>query len=333
MASDSASAGKSSRSRPVSVALLAIILAVLCTTPIFLQIPAGTRLCQELFNAGHAPLFGVVALILLSLGSTVSQSLSSSFFKRYVFAGLTALILGIALELLQKLSGSDVELSDVLRDAAGIVSFLMIAAVFDCSIPAAVASRRARLPIMIGAVLIFLTALISVASWTYAYLHRNAAFPTLASFDTAVGSRFFSVEDASIERVPCPAAWNPARHDTVGQITFYPAPYSTFILDEPYSDWTGYSLLEISLFSPLTDSLRLIVRVHDRQHNNEFSDRFNATYRIAPGASRITIPIELIAVAPATRLMDMSAIAGVAIFVADIRGSIKLYVDSLQLRR
>ena len=42
---------------------------------------------------------------------------------------------------------------------------------------------------------------------------------------------------------------------------------------------------------------------------------------------------ELIAVAPTTRPMDMSAIAGVAIFVADVRDSIKLYVDSLQLRR
>ncbi|MCX6835993.1 MAG: hypothetical protein NTW07_12875 [candidate division Zixibacteria bacterium] len=322
-----------SRSRLLSVVLLTVVIAVLCTAPLFLQIPASTRLCEELFNAGHAPLFGVIALILLNLGSVVSDSLSNSFYKRYVFAGVTALFLGIALELLQNLRGSDAQLSDVLRDAAGIVSFLCIAAILNRSRPAAIANRRARLPIMIVAVLIFLTAFISVASWTHAYLHRNAAFPTLASFDTEVGCRFLSVEDARIDRVPCSSAWNPARYDTVGQITFFPAPYSTFILDEPYSDWTGYSFLEISLFSPLSDSLRLTVRVHDKQHNEEFSDRFNATYRIAPGASRITVPLDSVAVAPATRPMDMSAIAGVAMFVADIKDSIKLYVDSLQLRR
>jgi hypothetical protein len=333
MAGETAATVKLSKSRPVSVVLLVIVLAILITLPLLLQVPASTRLCEELFNAGHAPLFGVVALILLNLGSVVSTSLSSSLYKRYVFAGLTALFLGIALELLQSASGSDAEFSDVLRDAEGIVSFLSIAAILDRSRPAAIASRRVRLPIMIGAVLIFLTAFISVALWAHAYLDRNAAFPTLASFDTEVGCRFFSVEDARIDRVPCPSEWNPARHDAVGEITFYPAHYSTVILDEPYSDWTGYSFLEISLFSPPSDSLRLTVRVHDKQHNDEFSDRFNATYRLAPGASRITIPLESIAESPVTRSMDISAIAGVALFTAEIKDSIILYVDSLQLRR
>jgi hypothetical protein len=118
----------------------------------------------------------------------------------------------------------------------------------------------------------------------------------------------------------------------VGHVTFHPAEYSTMTLDEPYSDWRGYSTLVISLFSPRVDLFNSTVRVEDQQHNGDYSDRFNATYEIRPGPNLIQIPLDRIASAPATRRMDMSAIASLALFVANPKDTLSLYVDSISLR-
>jgi VanZ family protein len=318
-------------SRLIAAALSAAVVAILCALVVFWGPPANTRLWRELFNAGHAPLFGVVAVTILRVVSLFTDSSSAAFRRRYAFAAFASILLGGATELIQYFIGRDAELGDLIRDAVGTISFLAIAASMDRSARIGTAGVAARWAFRCCAGVLFLTAYISAASWSLAYLHRNSAFPTLASFETAAGSRFISVEDATFERTPPPEAWRRTADKMVGHVTFHPATYSTLTLDEPYPDWKGYSTLVVSLFSPGVDTISLVVRIEDRHHNGDFADRFNAAYKIGPGPNRIQIPLDRISVAPVARPMDMTAIAGLALFAANPGDTMSLYLDSMYL--
>jgi hypothetical protein len=319
-------------SKLIAAVLPAAVVAVLSVLVILWELPIKTQYWREFFNAGHAPLFGVVAVTILRALSLSTASSSTIFRQRYILSGITSVLLGGATELIQGFIGRDAELGDLIRDAVGTVSFLIIAASLDRSTRIRTAGTTVKLAVRGGAVLLFLTAYISLASWGLAYFHRTNAFPTLASFETATGGRFISVEHATFERTQPPEAWRRQPNKMVGHVTFHPAEYSTMTLDEPYSDWKGYSTLVLSLFSPRVDIFNSTVRVEDQQHNGDYSDRFNATYEIRPGPNRIQIPLDRIASAPATRRMDMSAIASLALFVANLKDTLSLYVDSISLR-
>jgi hypothetical protein len=99
------------------------------------------------------------------------------------------------------------------------------------------------------------------------------------------------------------------------RVQFGTAPYSGIMLDEPYPDWRTAHTLVLDLRNPGEFDLPLAVRVHDHAHNFKFRDRFNREFTLrAHERLEIAIPITEIEHAPAGRLMDLSRIAGVAVF-------------------
>jgi len=110
--------------------------------------------------------------------------------------------------------------------------------------------------------------------------------------------------------------------------------YSGFGLRDFPHDWRGYRKLSLRLFNPDTDSFTIHFRIHDqhhREHKNAYSDRFNTSFDIIPGWNHLLISLEHAAQAPRGRLLDMSKIAGVGLFVGKLDRPRTIYLDDVKL--
>lgn len=117
----------------------------------------------------------------------------------------------------------------------------------------------------------------------------------------------------------------------VSQLKLKPGSYPGVSVIEPYPDWSAYKMLTLNLYSPQVHVFNLVFRVHDSQHNQEYSDRFNQALTIMPGNNRFHIPLRSIQHAPTGRDMDMSRIANVMLFAMNIDDSVTLYPGTFSL--
>jgi hypothetical protein len=125
--------------------------------------------------------------------------------------------------------------------------------------------------------------------------------------------------------------WKKSPKDKVGRVVFHAKTYPGIRIDEPYSDWRGYTYFQLEIFSELSTLQLITIRIDDLHHNNEYSDRFNKAVTISPGLNHIQIPIDDIRLAPVGREMDLSAIKTVLLFAVNPREEFILYVDDIRL--
>jgi hypothetical protein len=74
----------------------------------------------------------------------------------------------------------------------------------------------------------------------------------------------------------------------------------------------------------------LVLRVHDRSHDERPADRFKRDLVILPGTNEFSVPLADIRQAPEGREMNMAAIARLNLYVVAPRGRLEL--DLLELR-
>ena len=154
-----------------------------------------------------------------------------------------------------------------------------------------------------------------------AYLHRNGQFPVLADFH----SRLELYWTMSLG----------ARREIIGDtldVEFIANSFPGLSFHEPVPDWHGYRVLVIDIENLGAETLHLGVRVHDRHHRQQYSDRFNRHYQLAPGAREtLRIDLEDIRRAPRSRLLDMRQISDVTLFRAKPSGSRHFRVLGMRL--
>jgi hypothetical protein len=288
----------------VVVTLVAFILSI--------QIRNESRLLQELEDSSHALLFGLAALLLLPD--------RKAGWRVYATVAIAAIALGICTELLQWIEGKDAELGDVFRDMAGTAVFLGIAAAFQHKC----ATRMRRLTVLVS-----LAVMVSIFSQPLltasAIIHRWHNFPVIADFGSPLDARFCSTSNAQFRRISL-------RERVVRRIEFNKkAQSSAFAINGPFPDWSGYKNLSFRVDSELPDPIRLNIRIHDAQHNNDYSDRYNAELLIKPGRNEIRIPLQAIEQSPAKRRMDMNSIRAIVLFVAQPNENFSLLLDDFRL--
>ena len=86
-----------------------------------------------------------------------------------------------------------------------------------------------------------------------------------------------------------------------------------------------------TVVSDLDRPLRLVVRVHDRAHDQRFADRFNRSLVILPGLNRVAIPIDEIRRAPDRREMDLRYVRGIVLFAYRLTEPTHVYLGALRL--
>jgi hypothetical protein len=287
-----------------------------------------TMLRSSVFDAGHVLLFGLVALLALWILGGAIPSEDRGRFVPYGLALLLVVLLGLGTEFLQMFAERDAGLGDFVRDVIGGVAALLAAFALD--------RRRWSIPVFARVLVLILAATIAVAGMRESvfvyrdYGRRDASFPTLCGFDAPWEMRFVRGQNAELTRVPPPEGWDEARGQ-VGRLSLGRADYPGLALKETFPDWTGFDALEFLIWSE--EPVELVVRVHDRAHDQRYTDRFNRTIQVAPGANRFRIPLEEIAEGPAQRRLDLGSVAGVAVFADRPAEPFTVWLDEIRLVR
>jgi hypothetical protein len=116
-------------------------------------------------------------------------------------------------------------------------------------------------------------------------------------------------------------------------VEFEASKYPGVSFFEPVSDWRGFHTLVVDVENPDADLLNLVIRVHDIGHGNAYSDRFNRSFKLAPGERRVfEIGLADVQHAPRNRLMNMAQISDVTLFRVRDSGSNHLRLYSIRLK-
>jgi hypothetical protein len=314
-------------------AVWALLAAALLLFLFFGDAPERTLFWDALFDVGHVPLFGLLALAALRLlRARVPRMLPGQVW--WVAFGTVAAA-GVLTELLQTLqSNREPSIGDFSRDLAGAGAFLLGAVAFPrlaggtSSAPA----PRIRRAALAGAVLLVLLSGGQFAGTVAVLAVRQASMPTLFALDGSWWERRL-VRPGTSTLTPNarPPALPAGFSEPLARLDLKPARYPGVTLDEPFPDWRGYERLRFTVVSDLDAPLRLTIRVHDALHDQRFEDRFNRTLTIAPGVNRLVIPLADIRTAPDRREMDMSRIRGIILFGDRLSAPTHLFLGCLRL--
>ena len=311
------------------LALLAIV--ILLVSVVFSPPSSATRWTALLHNTAHAPIFGCVAALVLTVlrNSARWQGMRTS--RQYLVAFAAAVILGIATELLQALTGGDPSFADAARDVLGAASFLLVVAAFDRHGTGQQRWSVRRIVWIVVAVVLLAPLALPFKEVVREYSLRDGQFPVLADFSNG-GSRFFLGDHTPTSIEPMPAQWAARGEETSLRVHLLNQHNAGLNLEEPVPRWRDYSTLAIDLTNPTAVPLTLVVRVHDIHHNYQYVDRFNQRLLVEPHARRvIRIAISDIERGPKLRKLDLDNIAGVMLFRPEPSGATEMYVSRIWL--
>jgi len=298
----------------------------------YLQPPNQSLAWVALFDAGHAPVFGAISLAVLRALTTSPLAKRHNRQSVYVLALGLSVVLGALSEWLQVAAHRNRDPWDLLHNAFGAGAFLLFAATLDPqTIFRSNASSRSRTLLRGAALILLALTFIPGAQIGYAYAQRATAFPLLCDFKGTWEKQFLGSNHAQLELISVSSAKEKGEAPA-WRIRFEPAHFSAFKLFEPYPDWTGYQRLLLVLRSRMADPIDLVLRIHDRQHDDRPADRFKRDLAVLPGINEFSIPLADIRQAPQDREMNMAAIARLNLYVVEPRGHLELELLELRLQ-
>jgi hypothetical protein len=313
-----------------AAASLAIIGAVILVIE-RLRLPQDTLLWEELQNAGHTPAFGLIAYAVLAISRSTLTRWERNPIRQYAASAFVTLALGAVLEISQIAGPRDADVWDFVRNVAGVISFLGIYLPFDkVSLVNSQLLFRLRYVVFLCAALVLLGSAVPLGLLSAAYVHREDLFPSILRFESALETRFVSTRGSDLERTDSPKDW-PGNSSSVGRVTFGANEYPSIVIDEPHPDWRQHEKFCFEVYSALDTVCFLALRIEDRAHNQEYEDRFNASLRIVPGLNKIAVPLTEVEHGPASRLLNMSSVGAVQLFMAGLKSETVLYFDNFRL--
>jgi VanZ family protein len=309
-------------------ALRVAAIFFLLSLVVFAKFHEPPRFFHTLQKLAHPVTFGALALVIL----TLLRSHTPRPFGSYVVALLLAALCGAGTEVAQAFVDRDPSVLDVLRDTLGASTAL---AGFATLVPGSDARGQGawRAVGAVFALLGFAVMMTPISISLAAYARRDLLFPTLFEACSTLDRYFIAGNGANIDVVPSTGPSSSACGRAL-RVTLGAAPYAGITFEEPYPNWRSANFLILDLSNHGEIDLPLATRVHDLAHNFQFDDRFNREFTLrAHERIEFAIPISEIEHAPAGRLMDLSRIAGVAVFRArgDMTGSFE--VERMLLRR
>ncbi len=310
----------------VLLAACAGVLLLLCTA----QLEGDSALTGEIQNTGHTPVFGLLGLTMLGLSRSILGNRVRGSLRHYLLAFAVTVFIGAMIEFVQIFGPRDADVWDLVRDAAGACSFLGFYATIDPRFAAETAGRF-KTAVRFVSLSVLLGALMPLIVTSGAYIHRNAVFPELLTFDSVWEAKFLTTRNADLSRVQPPEGFLEIADGDVGMLTVFPGTYCGFRIAEPCPDWSAYDALRFDIFSELDTTITLAVRIDDSHHNQEYEDRYNAVFEAPPGLTRISIDLEDVQYAPIAREMDMTAIWYVYVFTSNPERPVVLYIDNVEL--
>jgi len=323
-----------SKEGSISVAISLIGILAVFTALNKLVLPSHSYVWREIHNFGHTPLFGLLSLAILNLSIRLLGSVFPRHRVHYIIAFGLTFLLGLITELAQIIGPRDADPLDQVRNTVGALIALGWYATIDPHLRTGFARHHRSLRILFRTAVILLC-LVSIAPtilWIEAYRYRNDQFPALCRFESWREHWFIRPHDASVSIVPTPSAWSDNHSGSVGSITFdTTVEYPGFVFDDPPADWSDYRALTLTAFSSEDTTVMLYLTIEDHTHNHEYDDRYNRRFTIIPGANTVSVPLDSVRNAPSSRVMDLTRIENLNIFMVGPRRPTTLYLDDITL--
>ncbi len=297
--------------------------------------PAHTFLWKAVNNFGHVPLFGLVAILLVWMFRILSHSSGRVGIRQYGSAMLAVLVLALLTESLQSLTVTrSPTLTDVFHDLLGATCGLVFFFTCDTHLTGPWVQWR-QFPrnfiLRVCVMVVFGITLLPVLEWSYSYWERANRFPSLLEFVSDWELDFVKAVDSELLLVVPPLGWKSSSDNLVGRVVFHPKKYPGLRLEEPYPDWRGYTYLQFDIYSELSHSQPIGIRIDDTYRTTSYDNRFNRRIMISPGLNHIQIPLEDIRQAPVDREMDLATIRRVLLFAVNPPEEFTLYFDKIRL--
>ncbi len=262
------------------------------------------------YDLGHAPLFGFVALaVRVAVGALANGRLSLP--AQYGLAFAVTAILSGASEVAQIGSEHrDANLGDALRDLAGAAACLLVAAGFEGLFRGAVP----RAILVLSGVFLMSAILAPLGPLAWSYSMRRASLPVIADYTSEWQKPLTQALRVDLSSTIAPDGFTGRSGEPVARVRFRQAAWPGVDVVEPWPDWRGYDSLRFQVYAEMPAPKMLVLRIDDEQHNGAHSDRFNRSFRIDQGVNDIVVPLNDIRKGPRGRELDLSRIARVLVF-------------------
>lgn len=280
-----------------------------------------TRSAQRAWDLGHLLFFLFATLAWLRWDRNGAHW---SNLRTWAFTLMVVNLTGLLIEGAQHVLGRDASASDLFLDNVGaVVALAFFARCKDAPTNLKVVLRGMAVALLVWSLVPFFAALSDEFS-------ASRSFPMLSDFETPFQlSRWESDVVLSFENDTV------RKGDGALRVPLSTARYSTASLQYFPGDWSGTSLLAASVFNPDREPLELVIRVHDRwhdEHGMRYDDRFNRRFVISTGWNDLEIPVSDIASAPRERSMDLTKIEGLSFFSVELPRPRTIFIDQVELR-
>lgn len=306
-----------SREYRAVLALFILILSVL----FFIGGPLRSlRSVQEAWNLGHIIYFSLLPLLLQQFpGIGEIRSIRQAGF----YLGFTVVV-GLLVELLQHGVNRSVDIGDMFRNLIG-------AGVALCFILPAKKTVPVQVLRILQMIIIFAIAYQCVPTVMALRdeFQARKAFPVLADFETSLQKERWSSkseirlmdEEGNLQNSVLLVKLTTDKY-TGASLNYFPA------------NWEGYDSVQFRINNIMPASLRVICRIHDRQHEKgarEYADRFNKGFDLVHGWNTITIDLDDVRNAPQERKMNLGKMRNLHIFAVDLKNPREIYIDDVKL--
>ncbi len=316
--------------------LALLLLCLVAISVLGLARPIGASIWMDSVNgAGHFFFFGLLAMLsALATFRLWPGATPSAWLSALIGLGL-AVFAGGALEWAQMaIPGRSASWQDLTQDVLGAV-----AAVSLLHFTGLLRTDRDR-PRRSWASLFVLSAtffwgMFPLAHCLLDYYHRNRAMPLLMDFHASWAQRFLHLDDSvQLQPLAPPADWPKEAGANVARLQIGTKErFAGWAINEPYPIWPADSDLVLDLLLRSPEQQRLVLRVHDATHNNDFYDRFNRELPLRQGFQQVRIPVRDIRDGPRSRELDLRHIRGFHLFAVDPSLPIEITIGNVRLER
>ncbi len=299
-------------------------LALVAATLLFVGGPDNytLRSFRYLWGGGHLFCFALWAYLYVRFRA------KQSFFRQVGEVLVLTFILGGITELIQAQIGREAAWQDLGNDLIGG----LLGVVFFAESRKTLSIWQLRF-LQVPVLLLFFWTLLPTAKVMIDDSVAFRQFPLLSGFETPLEISRWS---GSVKR---------SRDHQVAfsgnsslRIALTTQRYSGIGLKDFPRDWSAYGAVRLRVFNPDQNLLTLHFRIHDQYHTSHknshslgYSDRFNTSFKLKPGWNRLQVALAKVAHAPKGRLLDLTKIGGMGLFVGKLAEPRTIYIDDVML--
>lgn len=296
---DTFASARTSGRRLVYIALAIIPMALL---GLLSPMPRATqtRLGGSIFDLLHVPAFTILTLLAILLAE---RYFSRTMMTR-VLITLAVIAAGGCIEFIQASVGRSASTHDLIANAAGAVTALLLRFSFGGE---SVAKRLTR----VAAIVVFLVASIGPILSILDVIRQQRNKELLATFASHTELDRWYFHSAKIERIRNPFS---SLREVRGALraTLFPSEYPMIQLQQMNSRWTGYNTLSFDIGRPASDPpvpLKLQLRIRAWGKPSRTGDSYYRIIELEPGERRkVEIPIREIRAADGTGTLNLANI-------------------------